>query len=166
MATLDANQSDVVLSLGELDPTLDDSAFLSRSANRVRVLDAIDERPRTRDGLKDLTDSSRFTLSRIPADFEDRRWISRTGTRYGTTGEGRVVATAYSALLTNPDVADALDGTSGWLQVDQFDIDLAHLDWAEMILSSMPVDGPGTASCVVSIEALRSSSRAWWTEPR
>ncbi len=116
--------------------SLADVEFLSRSESRVRILEGIREEPRTRNELKELTEASRFTLSRILADFEDRGWIERDGKRYETTGQGKVVAAEFETLLTNLDVAKALDGTLEWLQVEEFDFDLARLQDAEVITPS------------------------------
>jgi predicted transcriptional regulator len=135
--------------------SLDHVEFLSRSENRVRVLDAVHERPRTRNELKELTDASRFTLSRILADFEDRGWIVRAGEQYETTGTGGVVAAEFETLLANLDVAESLDGTLEWLQVEEFDFDLARLQDAEVIT---PSQSDHTAHIRRPVEVLHASS--------
>lgn len=119
--------------------SLDAVEFLARSESRVRILDAIHLQPRTRNELKELTDASRFTLSRTLADFEDRGWIERAGKRYETTGKGAVIAAEFDAMLRNLDAAESLDGTLDWLQVEEFDFDLARLEDAEVITPS-PAD--------------------------
>lgn len=119
-----------------MNSSLDHVEFLARSESRVEVLEALDQEPRTRNELKELTDISRFTLSRTLSDFEDRGWIERVGKRYETTGKGAVVASEFKTLLANLDVAETLDGTLDWLQVEKFDFDLARLDDAEVITPS------------------------------
>jgi predicted transcriptional regulator len=57
--------------------SLDNVEFLVRPESRVEVLDATHEAPRTRDELKQATDASRTTLSRMLADFEEQEWIVR-----------------------------------------------------------------------------------------
>ena len=119
-----------------MNSSLDHVEFLARSESRIRVLDAIHEQPRTRNELKELTDISRFTLSRTLADFEDRGWIERVGKRYETTGKGAVIAAEFETLLANLDMAETLDGALEWLQVEKFDFDLARLEDAEVITPS------------------------------
>lgn len=93
-----------------LEWPLETVEFLARSPSRVRVLEAIQEDPRTRNELKDLTDVSRFTLSRTLADFEDRGWIVRSGQRYELTGKGGLVSSELKTLLSNLAAAEELDG--------------------------------------------------------
>lgn len=119
-----------------MDSSLEAVDFLSRSESRVRVLDAINEQPRTRNELNDLADASRFTLSRTLADFEDREWIVRSGKYYKTTPMGAVVAAEFEALLANLDAAETLNGTLEWLQVEKFDFDLERLQNAAVITPS------------------------------
>lgn len=77
----------------------DDVEFLANSWNRFEVLDAVAESPRTRTELKELTNVSRVTLSRVLSDLEDRGWIVRETDRFEATNNGAVVAAAVSRLL-------------------------------------------------------------------
>jgi predicted transcriptional regulator len=113
--------------------SLDDVEFLVRSPSRMAVLDAIHEAPRTRDELKESTDASRTTLSRMLADFEDRGWVERTNSRYQSTPEGAFVASEVTRLLENMETAEKLDGALRWLPTDEFGFDLRHLRDAEII---------------------------------
>lgn len=107
--------------------------FLVSSWNRFDVLDAVADGPRTRTELKERTDVSRVTLSRILSDLEDRGWIDREADRFEATASGAVVAAELSRLLDNVKAADDLGGVVEWLPVDQFDFDLRHLADATVI---------------------------------
>lgn len=116
--------------------SLDHVEFLTRSASRLEVLGAIHEAPRTRDELKEATDASRTTLSRMLADFEEREWIVRSNGRYEPTSEGAYVASELTRLLANLEAADELNGALRWLPVEDFDFDLSCLSDAEVITLS------------------------------
>jgi predicted transcriptional regulator len=113
--------------------SLDDVEFLSRSESRVEVIETIDEAPRTRDELKQATEASRTTLSRMLADFEDRDWIFRENGRYQSTPEGAFVASEVTRLLENMETAEKLDGSLRWLPIDEFEFDLRRLRDAEVV---------------------------------
>jgi predicted transcriptional regulator len=116
-----------------MDSSLDDVEFLARSSNRIEVLDALGESPRTRDELKEVTEVSRTTLSRMLADFEERDWITRSDSRYESTPEGGFVASEMTRLLENMETAERLDGALRWLPTDEFGFDLRRLRDAEII---------------------------------
>lgn len=115
-----------------MQSSLDDVEFLARSSSRVEVLGAIDESPRTRDELKQATDASRTTLSRMLSDFEERGWIIRPDRRYQLTPEGAFVVSEVTRLLENMETAEKLDGALRWLPTDEFDFDLRRLRDAEV----------------------------------
>lgn len=105
----------------------DDVEFLANSWNRFDVLDAVAEGPRTRTELKELTNVSRVTLSRVLSDLEDRGWIVRETDRFEATNNGAVVAAAVSRLLDRLKTADEIGEALEWLPVHEFDFDLHHL---------------------------------------
>lgn len=76
-------------------------AFLVGSWNRFGVLSALATRPRTRDDLVELTETSRPTLSRILSDLTDRGWIVRRNDEYEATPKGAVVATEVEQFVEN-----------------------------------------------------------------
>lgn len=130
--------------------------YLARSPSRVRVLDAIRDAPRTRAELKEMTDVSRVTLSRILANFEDRGWIERTNGGYVATPEGSFVATELAGLLANIETLDHLDGAMRWLPFEEFDFDLTRLRDAEVATSSW---GDHTAQIRRVAELIHGSDR-------
>lgn len=125
-----------MVSIEDIETPLEPVEYLIRSPNRVTVLDAIDERPRERHELRELTDVSRVTLSRVLANFEDRGWIERTNGRYEITAEGAFVATEITGLLANMQTLESLDGAMAWLPTEAFDFDLRHLRDADVATSS------------------------------
>jgi DNA-binding IclR family transcriptional regulator len=60
---------------------LADVDYLSRSDNRVTLLDALAEGAATRRALAEETGVSRATLDRIVTEFEERDWAERTSPR-------------------------------------------------------------------------------------
>lgn len=106
---------------------LDDVEFLIRSSNRMDVLAAIHEAPRRRRALREETEFSRVTLSRILGDLADRGWITRRNDRYEISAEGAVVYAEVNRLFGNLDAVDALGPTLRWLPTDQFDFELERL---------------------------------------
>lgn len=117
---------------GDLESRIEPIEYLARSPSRLRVLDAIADCPRSRTELKDSTDVSRVTLSRMLSNFEDRGWIDRTNGEYTVTAEGAYVAEEVGQLLGNLATLDHLDGAMSWLPVEAFTFDLARLRDADV----------------------------------
>lgn len=136
--------------------TLDDVEFLVGSANRLAVLDAISAVPRARHELREVTDASRVTLSRVLSDLEERNWIVRTGETYETTTEGAVVAAEFARLFANVEAIDGLADALGWLPVDEFDFELASLAEASLIAST---DRDLTAAITHTADRVREATR-------
>ncbi|MFH5800482.1 helix-turn-helix transcriptional regulator [Haladaptatus sp. CMAA 1911] len=81
-----------------MNAPIDDIEFLARSDHRVGVLDALAECPCDRTDLRSATSASSPTMGRILSDFEDRRWVVRTGRTYELTRLGEFVADRFSNL--------------------------------------------------------------------
>ena len=106
---------------------IEDVAYLVRSTNRVRILDALADDPRTRRALTEATGASRTTLDRIVNEFEDRGWARRLDDgRYAATTTGRelsaTVGSALDAVTAIRRLGDAID----WLPRDELDVGLEH----------------------------------------
>lgn len=112
---------------------LDDVEFLARSPNRVDVLWALAEGPRTRHELRELADASRITIRRLLDDLIERGWITHRDGQYETTTRGRVIANEFERMTANISIADRLDDALRWLPVDEFEFDLAHLNDATVL---------------------------------
>lgn len=119
-------------SLDDLEAQIEPVEYLARSPSRLRVLESINEAPRSRRDLKEITDVSRVTLSRVLSNFEDRGWVERTNGDYEITSEGSFVATELAQLIGNMRTLEHLDGAMRWLPVEAFDFDLACLQDAEV----------------------------------
>lgn len=118
------------------EPARDDLEFLVGSWNRLDVLEALVDGPRTRGELRDITPVSRVTLSRILSDLEDRGWIVRQEAGYTTTSAGQFVAEEVNRLLANVQTLNRLGENVEWIRLDQFDFDLSYLDDADIIMPS------------------------------
>jgi predicted transcriptional regulator len=119
------------LSLTELDPPLDDVAFVARSNNRVDVLEALAESDLTRRALREATDISQPTIGRILEGFEERGWVSNgengNGSAYRLTPLGRLLAEAFESLLDTVGTIQTLQGIAPRLPLDEMDFDLRAL---------------------------------------
>lgn len=110
-----------------------DVEFLTSSWNRLDVLAAVADGPRSRDELRDATDVSRVTLSRILSDLGTRGWITRGNDGYEATTAGAYVAAEVTGLLENVRTLNRLGDNVNWIRVDQFDFDLSRLQDATVI---------------------------------
>ncbi len=142
--------------LENLEGPLEPIEYLARSPSRLAVLDAIHGESRTRKELKEMTDISRVTLSRILANFEDRGWIERRNGQYEATSKGSFVATELTGLLSNIETLDHLDGVMEWLPTDEFDFPLTCLGDADVSTSSW---GDHTAQIRHVAETIPGSDR-------
>lgn len=122
-------------SLENIEDNLESIEYLSRSPSRLKVLKAIQEKPRSRRTLREMTDVSRVTLSRMLDTFEDRGWVKRTNGEFKLTSEGSYVASELARLVGNFNTLNELDGAMEWLPVEEFDFDLACLSDAEVTTS-------------------------------
>ena len=109
-----------------MDAPLDEIEFLARSDHRVAVLDTLAEDSRTRDALREATGASSPTVGRILGDFEDRRWITRTGHTYELTSLGTFVTERFVDLREAMRTERALRGVVPWLpsEMEGFTVDL------------------------------------------
>lgn len=81
-------------------------AFLARSEHRIHVLALLNDRPRTRNELRDAVSVTRVTLSRILRDLEEREWITKRGSEngYALTTFGELVYRDVDRLLATVSV--------------------------------------------------------------
>lgn len=134
---------------------LDDIEFLSRSTNRVTVLEVLSAQPQTRAELEDSTGVSKVTIGRIIEDFVERGWISRTGETYHTTPTGEAVASDFSQLQTTVGTAQKLRAIAPYLEELTFDI--RHLEDSRI---TVPDSANPMATFERPIKLLRDASRA------
>ncbi|MFB6178450.1 MAG: helix-turn-helix transcriptional regulator [Halorientalis sp.] len=115
-----------------MDTALEEIEFLARSRNRIEVLAAVSQEPLTRGELATVTDASQPTLSRILSDFEVRNWIEKTGSRYGATATGRLVASGMTDLWETMETERTLRDIVAWLPTEAITFDLRRLHDAEI----------------------------------
>lgn len=114
-------------------------SFLTRSENRVSVLQALERTPATRIGLQEETGIPRATLSRILADFRERSLATRDGHCYTLTPLGAHLATELSALVSSVESQSALQAVADWLPVQELGIELTDLEGVGVTLPT-PID--------------------------
>lgn len=107
---------------------LADVAYLSRSENRVRLLEALASGAWTRRDLCDETGVARATVDRTVTEFEDRGWATRTSDgEYVATATGREVAAQTRAHLESMATVDRLGELVDWFRTEEGSVELPHL---------------------------------------
>lgn len=135
---------------------LADVAYLSRSRNRVQVLEALAAGGATRDELQSLTDASRATLSRVLGELVERGWATREGRQYRATHLGAFVAREFDRLLDRLAVVPVLSRVEPWLPEEGFGFDLDRLATADVVATT-PTDV--LAPTTFLVRQLRAASR-------
>ncbi|MFC6939602.1 helix-turn-helix transcriptional regulator [Salinirubellus sp. GCM10025818] len=120
---------------------LEDVAYLTRSANRVKILGALTDRSASRRELAEITGTSRTTLDRIVNELEDRGWAERTpdGT-YTATPEGTRLQRQFRPFLESVVAVRNLGKTVEWLPTEELTIGLEH--FADAIVQRPEGDDP------------------------
>lgn len=112
---------------GVSSDALDHVAFLSRSENRVLVLEALAVAPQTQRDLRDRTGVPRTTLSRTLGALEDRGWVTRGDDgRYELTTSGTLAVETFRPALDGMTALSGLGPLVEWLPTDELDIGLHH----------------------------------------
>lgn len=102
-------------------------SFLTRSENRVTVLETLAEAAHTERELVEATGISDVTVGRVLDDFEERGWIRETDGGYRTTKEGDLLAGDYRRLADSMNVAARIGPVREYLPVEEMDFDFRHL---------------------------------------
>lgn len=108
------------------DP-FEEISFLTRSENRVEVLDTLSQGAYTERELVEETGISDVTVGRIIDDFLDRGWLRETQEGYETTRFGDLLAEDYARLSESMDLACRLAPVRDALPIDEMGFDLRHL---------------------------------------
>lgn len=136
------------LSKDELDPPLDDIAFLARSNNRIAVLDELARGDRPRRELREATGVSRATLGRILEGFETRGWVVSTGSGngndYSLTPIGAVVVEAFTDTMATIETVQKLRDLAPQIPFDELGLDPRDLADVEITTPS-PTDATAHA---------------------
>lgn len=137
------------------EEVLEDIAYLSRSANRARILDALSVAASTRRDLEEDTDVSRATLDRIVNELEERGWVTRTAEgEYVTTPTGERIAMETRAFAGAVAAVRRLGEAVDWLPHEELDIGLEHFQDA-VVRQPEPnaMNAPSTAATELMREA-------------
>lgn len=113
---------------------LEDIAYLSRSPNRVRILDALTRDSYSRRELGEQTGTARTTLDRIVNELEERGWAHRTREgNYVGTPTGRHLMAQVRPFVDSVEAIRRLDETVAWLPADELSIELHHFGDASVL---------------------------------
>jgi predicted transcriptional regulator len=102
-------------------------SFLTRSENRVDVLECLAGGPHTERELVAETGVSDVTVGRVLEDFEERGWVVETDDGYRRTRIGDMLAEDYSRLHDSMDLACRLGPVRDLFPVEEFSFDLRLL---------------------------------------
>ena len=107
--------------------TIEDIAYLSRSGNRIRILDTLTEGPYSRRELEECTEASRTTLDRIVKELEERGWAERTTNGdYVATSVGTHLVAQLMLFIDSVTAIRQLGEAVEWLPDDKLSIGLHH----------------------------------------
>ncbi|CDK39077.1 winged helix-turn-helix domain-containing protein [Halorubrum sp. AJ67] len=100
-------------------------AFLARSEHRLHILDLLADDSYSRGELRDRTDATRVTLSRILSDLEDRGFIQQRNadSEYELSTFGELVHRDLSCLLDTISIGQTYPKLISRLPTDWFDFD-------------------------------------------
>ncbi|MFC4440141.1 MULTISPECIES: helix-turn-helix transcriptional regulator [Natrialbaceae] len=106
--------------------SIEEIEFIACSEHRVGVLDALAEGGCDRADLRAATGAHASTIGRVIGDFEERRWIERSGSTYELTPLGEFVAERFAAFREAMDTEGKLRDVWQWLprEMEGFSVDL------------------------------------------
>ncbi|MFC4450315.1 helix-turn-helix transcriptional regulator [Halorussus aquaticus] len=110
------------------DDALADVAYLSRSRNRITILEALRSGPHPSGRLEERTQASRSTLERILTELEERGWAERSPDGYVTTPVGERVIGEFRPVVTAMGSIRTLGEAVAWLPDEELSIGLHHFD--------------------------------------
>ena len=109
-----------------MESPIEEIEFIASSEHRVGVLEALAARDYARADLRSLTGAHASTVGRVLGDFEERRWIERTGPTYELTPLGEFVAERFADLRDAMETEGKLRSVWRWLprEMEGFSVDL------------------------------------------
>lgn len=119
---------------------LDDIRFLADSDHRVVAIETLADGPCTRAVLRDATEASSATISRLLGSFENRGWVARNGSEYVLTRLGAFVAREFTRFHDSMRTAFDLRALLPGLPIQQMGIDVADL--ADASITQPTEDNP------------------------
>lgn len=102
-------------------------SFLTRSANRVDVLECLAGGTYTERELVEETGVSDVTVGRVLEDFEQRGWVAETDDGFRTTRLGDLLAADYAQLEASMDLACRFGPVHEHFPLEQLSFDLREL---------------------------------------
>ena len=120
--------------------TVEEIEFIARSTNRVRILETLSERQgATRGELRDELAASRTTVARNLDALAERGWVRQIDREYALTPGTDAVVDRFLELASTVATVDRLRPFLDHVDRDAFDVDLSHLEDAE-VLTANPGD--------------------------
>ncbi|WP_114578417.1 winged helix-turn-helix domain-containing protein [Saliphagus sp. LR7] len=109
-----------------MDPPIEEIEFIASSKHRVEVLDILAESGWDRADLQSMTGAHASTIGRVLGDFEERRWLERSGPTYELTPLGAFVAERFADLRGAMETEGRLRDVWRWLprEMEGFSVDL------------------------------------------
>lgn len=109
-----------------MDTPIEEIEFIASSKNRAEVLDALARGDYDRADLQSKTGAHTSTIGRVLGDFEERRWIERSGSTYELTPLGEFVAERFADLHDAMETEGKLRDVWRWLprEMEEFSVDL------------------------------------------
>lgn len=136
------------------DDALADVAYLSRSRNRITILEALRSGPHTSGRLEEITQASRSTLERILTELEERDWAERSPDGYVVTPVGERVIDEFRPVVATMETIRSLGEAVAWLP-DELSIGLHH--FGEATVRRTTPNSP-MAEAVYLVELMRDAS--------
>ena len=111
--------------------------FLTRSQNRARILELLDDREccRRRDCEEHLG-ISRTTVQRNLDALVEQGWVRENNDGYELNASGQRLYETFSEFADSVETIERLQPFLRWLPPDEFDLDISHLADAEMTVAS------------------------------
>lgn len=103
-------------------------AYLTRSENRLQLLEALSRGPDYRRDLVDATDASSATVGRVLNELQSRGWAERTQDGYVTTPSGTQMVNEFQPFIGAIATIQKLDDTIGWIPTEELTIGLHHFE--------------------------------------
>ena len=109
-----------------MDGPIEEIEFIASSTHRIGVLDLLAEGGCERADLQSETGAHASTIGRVLSDFEDRRWIERSGPTYELTPLGEFVVGRFGELRDAMETEGKLRDVWQWLprEMEGFSVDL------------------------------------------
>ena len=135
---------------------LEDIDWLTRSANRVELLELLADQPHSRSDLQEAVGVTRVTMNRMIKDFEERGWVKGPDREPRITSCGRLVLNSFEPLHEAAATSQKLSNIQQYLPTDKFDFALSRLADAEITYSSQhDVLAPVEESAAIAVDSDR-----------